>query len=237
VCDVVLVSSWRRADYLKIVFDALLKARGIEEKQVWVFQNNRYDRGIDLEPVHRVLKYYSKLFPSFQVTNQTFWDRNVPGWWYSQKAALESVHKANADRMFFFSDDTVCTPDFFEWHDAVNKDQSWFGSTAWRPASGNTKPFDLEAYYVMSFPNEISQGLCLKHEQLGWMLECGTGWPSQDYMIEKQWKIVMPYVPRCYHIGGFSSHLESVGENTGPSVDKLPNPIPDYGPQKATLQL
>jgi hypothetical protein len=235
VSDIVLVSTWRRADYLQPVFAALANARGIEDKLVWVFQNNRVDAGIDLAPVHQLLKYYSKLLPQFQVTYQSCRDGNFPGWYYSHLEAWKMVYQAGAERVYFFSDDVVCTPDFFDWHDAVNTDGNWTGSTAWRPAQGNKKPFDLEAYYVMSFPDEITMGLCLKREAINELIQAG-GWPSQDYMIANQWKIVMPYVQRCYHIGGFSSHLDSVGENTGPVVDKLPNPIPDYGQRRVALK-
>ena len=74
-------------------------------------------------------------------------------------------------------------------------------------------------------------GLCVKHEVVH---ELMFGWPSQEQMVGR--KVVMPYVQRCYHIGGFSSHEGSVGENTGPSIDVLPNPIPDYGRQKMVLK-
>ena len=63
--DIVLVLSWRRAGYLRQCLNSLLHSRGINEKEVWVFQNDREDKGIDLSDVHSVIREFSELFPRF----------------------------------------------------------------------------------------------------------------------------------------------------------------------------
>lgn len=181
----------------------------------------------DTMPAYEIIKRNADKFRHFH-TVQSVW----AGWNECHRSIWKEVAYSKVPRAYFFSDDVICTPDFFEWHDAVQADGDWFASTAWRPPTGNTKPFDLEAYYQISFPNEISMGLCIKRENIPALLTSAPNWSEP----QADWKIVMPYVPRCYHIGGFSSHLESVGENTGPAVDVLPNPIPDYGRQKVILK-
>lgn len=223
--DIVIVSSWRREDYLTKCFDGLLNARGINDKEVWVFQNCRKDIGIDLNPVYDCLSRYSHKFENFRLIQ-----KESSSWMDSHTYAWQRAYAADSQYVYFFSDDVICTPDFFEWHDAVQATGDWFGSTAWRHPQGNTKPFDLEAFYQVTYPTEISMGLCVKHSSIPKLLAAAPDWSKV------QEPIVMPYVPRCYHIGGFSSHLESVGENTGPAVDVLPNPIPDYGRQKVVLK-
>lgn len=221
--DIIILSTWYRTLYLQSCFDALKNARGIEDKLLWVFQNLRSDA--DVMPAFQIIEKNSSRFPYFLATGESF-----SGWASAQRQSWKDAYEFGADKVYFFSDDVICTPDFFEWHDAVQADGDWFGSTAWRHPSGQSKPFDLEAYYQVEYPTEISMGVCVKHKNISVLLESSPDWSK----IEKP--IVMPYVQRCYHIGGFSSHLESVGENTGPAVDRLPNPIPDYGKQKVILK-
>jgi hypothetical protein len=224
--EIVIISAWHRTRYLQQCFDALANARGIEDREVWVFQNFREDA--DVLPAYSLIRKKICRFSNFMLYGYSH-----PDWARAHRSAWQEVYSSGAPRAYFFSDDVICTPDFFEWHDAVQADGDWLGSTAWRHPTGNTKPADPAAYYQIEFPNEISMGLCVGREG---MRRLTAGWPSQEQMISEKWKIVMPYVPRCYHIGGFSSNLDSVGENTGPAVDVLPNPIPDYGRQKVVLR-
>ena len=226
--DVVIVSSWRRANYLQICLDALLHARGIQDKQVWIFQNDREDPEIDLKPVHEVIANMRGRFSHYQVFSQSF-----PSAVLSHCDAWQRAYASNAQKAYFIVDDAIVAPDFFEWHEAVQADGDWFGSTAWRPDGGNTKPFDIDAYYRLPFPNEIAVGLCLKRDSIGIALESTPDWYPLDRV--KNWKIAVPFVQRVYHVGEYSSHL-GAGRNTGSAIDALPNPIPDYGTQKVIFK-
>jgi GT2 family glycosyltransferase len=234
--EIVLISSWRRADYLEETLKALRNARGVEDKDIWVFQNCRQDDGVDLVPVLEVLYKYALQFPRFRIYSHDYPDGEYYGWMYSQWEAWKRVWESGAPYAYFLSDDDVVTPDFFEWHEAVHADGDWFGSTAWRNPQGQTKPHDLAAYYQIEFPNEITKGFCAKRDSIKIMLQSWPDWCPQARMISEKWKIVMPYVQRLYHIGARSSQLASVGENHGPAIDVLPNPIPDYGRQKVVLR-
>ena len=235
--DAVIVSSWRRADYLSQCLQALHNARGIQDKLVWIFQNDRSDVGIDLAPVHSVIDAAKNLFENFKITRQNFGDgqEGYPGWVWTQADAFRQVYDSNASRMYFVSDDDVCTPDYFEWHDAVQADGDWFATCAWRNVMGQTKPFDLEAYYQISYPEEIGRGLGVSHKNLCIMLQTSPIWNHPVRMVAENWKIVMPYVQRIYNAGYRSSDLHSPDENHGPSTDMLPNPIPDYKWNKVRL--
>lgn len=232
--ETVIVSSWRRADYLRQTLRALSNARGIGDRLVRVFQNDRVDPGIDLKPVHDLLNEASSWFPNFDVTSTNYPDGEYLGWVWGQYDAWKTVYDSGASRAYFFSDDNICTPDYFEWHDAVQADGDWFAVSAWRSVP---KPFDLEAYYQVSYPCEIGHGLSIKWRNLGIMLQSAPIWCHPERMIKENWKIVMPYVQRIYHAGTRSSHLLQQEENFGPAVDyPMPNPIPDYGRQKAVLK-
>lgn len=235
--ETIIVSSWRRADYLNQCLRALSKARGIDKRRVWIFQNDRYDPCIDLAPVHFVLDQARNIIPNLEITYKVYSDGEYPGWVWAQYDAWKQVYDSGASRAYLFSDDDICTPDYFEWHDAVQADGDWFATCAWRPNEGQTKPFDLEAYYQISYPAEIGRGLGISHKNLGVMLESPPIWCHPVRMVEEDWKIAMPYVQRIYHIGTRSSYQHSTEENFGSVMDvPLPNPIPDYRWDKVTLR-
>ena len=229
--DIVIVSAWHRADCLRKCLDALRAARGIENKEVWVYHNQRIDIAVNLQAVHELLREYP-----FRVIKHSFSDsQNIAGWMRSHWCAWQDVLHSGAEFGYFFSDDVVCTPDFFEWHEAVQADGNWFGSTAWRHPSGQTKPHEPASYYEIQYPNEISMGLCLKRDSIKIALQSPPDWCPQERMAAEKWKIVMPYVQRCYHIGLQSSNIGSKPEPRA-AVDELPNPIPDYGRQTVILK-
>ncbi len=239
--EIVIVNSWRRADYLSQTLRALSNVRGVQDKLIWVFQNDRSDPGIDLTPVHEVLDDAANQFKNYKITSTNYPDGELLGWIWGQYDAWKAAYDSGAPRVYFFSDDEVCTPDYFEWHDAVQADGDWFASSGWRWLSWIEpvipKPHDLEAYYQVKYPCEIGHGLCIKHENLGVMLQSPPIWCHPDRMVNENWKIVMPYVQRIYHVGTKSSQLVAE-ENFGPALDyPVPNPIPDYGRQKVRLML
>ena len=234
--EVVIVSSWRRADYINQCLRALSKARGIENKLVWIFQNDRQDSGVDLAPVHFVLDQAKNLFSNLKITRQNVVDGEYTGWVWAQYDAWKQAYESGAPRVYFFSDDDICTPDYFEWHDAVQADGDWFATCAWRHQHGQTKPFDLEAYYQISYPEEIGHGFGVNRDNLGLMLQTPPIVSCNSVRAaDENWKIVMPYVQRVFHIGTRSSHIPAE-ENFGAAMDlPVPSPIPDYGRQKVKL--
>lgn len=231
----VIISSWRRAEYLTLCLQTLSKARGIENKKVMVFQNDRRDAGVDLRPVHVVLANAFDLFPHFQVVTTNYVDNGHPGWVWAHYDAFALVHDLGAERIYFLSDDNVVTPDFFEWHDAVHADGDWFASSAWRNVEGSNKPFDLEAYYQIGL-DEVAHGFAVNREHVPELLSTPPFWCNPEHWEAQGKKIVKPYVQRVYHIGRFNSYLTSIEPNDGPSVDKMPDQIPDYGKQRAILK-
>lgn len=231
--DIVILSTWYRARYLQSCFNALCNVRGIQDKELWIFQNQRPDA--DWWAVYQIIEENLERFSHQQFFTQDFRDGTEEeqnwGWMHAHKESWQKAYESGAERVYFFSDDVICTPDFFEWHDAVQNAGDWFGSSAWRHPKGQTKPFDPEAYYKVTYPTEISMGLCVKRESIPALVAAKPDWSKVEELI------VMPYVQRCYHIGGYSSHLKSAGENMGAAIDRLPDPIPDYGPQKAVLKV
>jgi hypothetical protein len=145
--------------------------------------------------------------------------------------ALQEAYDAGAEKIYYIEDDVVVTRDFFDWHEAVQADGDWMCSTAWRhPENKNQKPHDPEVYFEMPIErggSTISIGTCFKRDKLKIALRTLDWWPIER-MIEEKWRCVMPYVKRCYHVGGLATPTSA--------VDILPDPIPDYGCRKVVLR-
>jgi hypothetical protein len=223
VKDVVVIPVYHRTNYLLQTLNALLNARGIEDKKVWFYQDNHIGCP-DLKPVQDTVLEIIHRFkdPEFWIQEP----HDGVGYLYNTHMALKRAYESGAEKIYYLEDDVVVTPDFFEWHDAVQADGDWMCSSAWRPPSGTNEVQDIEWYYRVSFPTTISIGTCFKRDKLGLALKT-LDWNPQDRMLNENWKCVMPWIQRCYHIGAKSCHP---GPNDCPpeAVDVVPDPIPDY---------
>lgn len=203
----------------------------MEDKWLWVVQDNKLDCP-DLEPAYEAAH---EVIPRFKEAR--FWRVQLHsgvGYLNNTHTAFRMALQFGAERIYYVEDDVVVTPDFFEWHEAVQADGDWMCSSAWRRPEGQKKSFDVEAYYQVQFPTTISIGTCFKWKKLEIALRTHD-WNPQDRMLNEGWKCVMPYVPRCYHIGSKSNHPG--GKECPPeAVDALPDLIPDYKIEKVVLR-
>ena len=103
--DIVILSAWYRTRYLQTCFDALRNARGIENKELWVFQNTRQDA--DIAPASKMIENNLSRF------QHTEWIRgSFASWMESHTIAWTDTYNMGAPKVYFFSDDVICTPDF-----------------------------------------------------------------------------------------------------------------------------
>jgi hypothetical protein len=229
--DIVIVPVYHRVQYTAWCLQNLLNARGIKDKMLFVPIDNHIngpDISFAINLVGGLLNHFSQW---------RWWKvppHNGSGYLNSTHDALQAAYEEGAEKIYYIEDDVVVTPDFFEWHDAVQADGDWMCSSAWRRPEGQDKPHDPEAYYQVKFPTTISIGTCFKRDKLKIALETHD-WNPQDRMLNEGWKCVRPYTQRCYHIGRISNHPG--GKECPPeAVDALPDPLPDYGAQKVVFR-
>jgi hypothetical protein len=229
--DIVVVPVYHRVDYVASCLQSLLNARGMENKKLYVSVDNHI-HGPDPSCVRSLVLG--------MINNFKFWEWRIielhdeSGFLNNTHYALQRSYDDGAEKIYYIEDDVVVTPDFFEWHDAVQADGDWMCSSAWRPPEGRFGPLDEEAYYRVQFPTTISIGTCFKRDKLKVALQTHD-WNPQDRMLNENWQCVMPYVQRCFHIGRISNHPG--GKDCPPeAVDALPNPIPDYHTTKVVLR-
>jgi len=229
--DIVIVPVYHRVDYTALCLHSLLNARGMMDKTLYVPMDNHID-GPDSSRVRSLVR---GMINNFRL--RYWWivnEHRDSGYLNCTNQALRLAYDAGAEKIYYIEDDVVVAPDFFEWHDAVQADGDWMCSSAWRRPEGQDKLHDPAVYYQVKFPTTISIGTCFKRDKLKIALQTHD-WNPQDRMLNENWRCVMPYAQRCFHIGRISNHPG--GKECPPeAVDVLPNPIPDYGVQKVVLR-
>ena len=229
--DIVVVPVYHRVNYTALCLQSLLNARGMKDKMLYV----PIDNHIDGPDNSFSIKLVQGLIHSF--SNWGWWllDPHTDiGYLRCTNEAFQRALETDAEKIYYVEDDVVVTPDFFEWHDAVQADGDWMCSSAWRPPEGQSRLSDPESYYQVTFPTTISIGTCFKRDKLKIALQTHD-WNPQDRMLNEGWKCVMPYTQRCYHIGRISNHPG--GKECPPeAVDALPDPLSDYGAQKVVFR-
>ena len=227
--DVVIVPVYHRVNYTALCLQSLFNARGMQDKLLYVPIDNHIG-GPSTKPMQDLVE-------QINFENCVQWliePHREAGYLRCTNDAFRLALDDGAEKIYYIEDDVVVTPDFFEWHDAVQADGDWMCSSAWRRPNGQDKPHDPEAYYQVKFPTTISIGTCFKRDKLKIALETHD-WNPQDRMLNEGWKCVRPYTQRCYHIGRISNHPG--GKECPPeAVDALPEQLPDYHVDKVVLR-
>lgn len=149
--------------------------------------------------------------------------------------AYKKAFETDANFVYLVEDDVFVMPDFFEWHEAVQAQEDYFCSVAYR-CSRNHEAFtdivDPNAYFTTG-RDYASIGVCWKRKNLaslvahakteyyndldGYMTKTFPGNRFGDCFSEQDGLIMRllwdtkgitawPYVPRCFHMGWYGYH-------------------------------
>lgn len=242
--DIVLIPTWYRPEYLQLCLEHLAQTRGIESKQIWILQDQHQDDLIR----HAV---------------EENWTQDVLASWQQYKAldirfiratphctvgnsrnVLFGYHRAyntGAKYVYLIEDDVFVTPDFFEWHEAVQNDGDYFCSVGYnckykRPDILTSE--DPGAYYSARWYGSYGVGWkreklapIFQHDILNYVCNMtayiervlpntplGVQFTEQDGLIERiMWlsgkPVAFPYQSRAYHMGFYGYHREGARPN------------------------
>ena len=222
--DIVLVPVYSRPDYLRVCLEYLARAEGIADKEVWIC----IDRGRSL-----IREFYEVLNDFRNQINFSVIIRPEHSYMGNSMNVLEAYKEAyqtDAKFIYLVEDDVVVQPDFFTWHEAVQKTGDYFCSVAYR-CLRNTGTFinctDPEAYFTTA-QDYASIGVGWRRERLAPVIKhaceeyyknlepyilkhfpCNrfcTSYAEQDGLIMRVMADVKgitawPYVPRAFHFG------------------------------------
>jgi hypothetical protein len=121
--DVVIVPTYERPEYAWVCLEYLSRARGIEDKEVWLCQDNHED-GFVVDPMdapedsRKLALFFGQTFK-----NRACWYCATPHNTYGNSQNLVNsmcrAYESGAERIFLIEDDIMVAPDIFEWHEEV----------------------------------------------------------------------------------------------------------------------
>lgn len=163
--DVVLVTTYNRPDYLRLCLEYLSRAEGSGNKDVRIY----VDRGKSL-----IREIYEVVNDFRCALNPTVFFRDAHSYHgnsYNTLEAYREAYQSDAEFVYLVEDDVLVQPDFFRWHEEVQKQSDFMCSIAYR-CSRNPQvtrdPIlekDPEAYFV-SAQDYASIGVCWKKQKL-----------------------------------------------------------------------
>lgn len=163
--DIVLIPTYNRPDYLRLCLEYLSRAEGSSTKDIRIY----VDRGKSL-----IREIYEVVNDFRCVLNPTVFFRDEHSYHgnsYNTLEAYREAYQSDAEFVYLVEDDVLVQPDFFRWHEEVQKQNDFMCSIAYR-CSRNPQvtrdPIlekDPEAYFV-SAQDYASIGVCWKRQKL-----------------------------------------------------------------------
>jgi hypothetical protein len=214
----------------------LSHARGIEDKEVWLCQDNRGDKQAEiLMAMFPVADLGGRLFPG-RFHHVEHAEHSSYGNSQNLVDSLKRAHEANTDRVYLVEDDIIVAPDFFSWHEAVLEEPNVFVSCSTAlsksahfqingPQAMDETYQDPAAYYLAEGPYS-SHAVAFKRDNLGLLLrylgmidDWHSGWEqdlcTQRYLLSRGLRSAWPFMPRAYNIGWYSYHINTGRKFTG----------------------
>ncbi len=243
--DIVIIPTYDRPEYLWVCLENLQRSRGIENKEIWVCEDNHEDA-----PKHFTIQM--EMLATLREANRMFGSRllyigRAPHDYYGNSYnVLEALRKANeteARFVYIVEDDSMVLPDFFEWNEQAQERFNPSVTCAGRiNRSLNFQMNGPEAIdetikdplaCVRSHKAYMSWATCFPRQDLYWITkhvdheEWRPGW-EQDIFIQEFLRdatqdggSVWPYVPRAYHMGWYSYHRTAGMKFNGTLEDKV----------------
>ena len=249
--DVVIVPCYERPEFAHICLEYLSRARGIDDKEVWLCQDNHGGK----EEMNILTHMFSVADYGHALFSDRFHHviRDAHGTYGNSKNLIESLQRAydsGAERIFLVEDDIVVAPDIFSWHEAVLEHTYPFDSfVSCATALSKSANFQINGPQVMDEsyqdPNAYlrvigpysSHAAAFKRKQLGELLAYIADTPvewkpgfEQDAYVQKFLRITnqasaWPYMPRALNRGWYSYHIDKATASEN-DVDPIPEKWP-----------
>lgn len=228
--DIVIVPCYERPEFTTLCLEYLSRADGIEEKNVWLCQDQHFGSSVSSDVLDSVVELGQDLFKE-RFRHRLLEPHGTYGNSVNLLESLKAAHRSGARRIFLVEDDIMVTPDFFKWHEAILEEPQVFVSCA--TAVNKSAHFPINGRYAMdeSFqdPNAYylsataysSHAAAFKRNNLGMVLsrlandgiyETLQSGNEQDILIQKLLpetglESAWPYVPRAFNVGFYSYHI------------------------------
>jgi hypothetical protein len=244
--DVVIIPTYDRPEYLWVCLEHLSKAHGIQNKKLWVCEDNH-------EGVEKHFTTQIEMLATIREAERLFGRDNVlysgrpPHRYYGNShnvmaSFIDAYACTPSAFVYLVEDDAMVLPDFFEWHEQAQTKFQPFVTCAGRinrslnfpmngPEAIDETVKDPTAC-VRSSKAYMSWSTCFSRESLKRLLldrpddaDWKPGWEQdlyiQDFLKNSKSTSVWPFVPRAYHMGWYSYHRTAGMKFNGTLEDKV----------------
>jgi hypothetical protein len=243
--DVVIIPTYDRPEYLWVCLEKLSKARGVQNKEVWICEDNHSYAPKHFTTQVEMLATIREAERVFGISNIVY--RGLPphsfyGNSYNVFSALQSAYDRASSFVYIVEDDAMVLPDFFEWHEAAQ--------TKWQPFVTCAGRINRSLNFEINGPEAIDETIkntsacvrsrkaymswatCFKRESLYWILkhvpegeDFQPGFEQdifiQNFIRDGHEASIWPFVPRAYHMGWYSYHRTAGMKFNGTLEDKV----------------
>lgn len=242
--DIVVIPTHERPEYLWVCLEKLKAAEGIDSKQIFICEDNHADKpkGFTTQiEILATIREAEKMFGRERVTYLAVQPHNYYGNSYNLTEGLRTALNTNVGYVYLVEDDTMVMPDFFRWHEAVQKQFDPFVSCASRynrslnfqinGAKAIDETIKDPNACVRSDEAYASWAVCFQRENLYYLLkhvdhhDWQPGYEqdifTQTFMGDGRSKSIWPYIPRAYHMGWYSYHRTAGMKFNGTLEEKV----------------
>lgn len=155
--DVVIVPCYERPEYTRVCLEYLSWARGIEDKEVWLCQDQHvYDAFgqtvFNMAPnVDFGYRVYAEKFRYILKEDSLGFKKDSYGNSENIIQSLKLAYDSGAERIFLVEDDIMVAPDFFEWHEAVLEEV--------KPLVSCATSLNRSAHFQINGPNAMDESI------------------------------------------------------------------------------
>ncbi len=245
--DLVIVPTYDRPEYLWVCLENLHKAYGIENKEIWICEDNHADAPKDFTVQMEMLATIREAERLFGRPNVRYLGVTPHTYYGNSYNVIEAFrtgwYETSAEYIYLVEDDSMVTPDFFLWHEKAQAEFKPFVTCAGRinrslnfqmngPEAIDESIQDSTAC-VRSGKAYMSWATCFHRDSLHSLLKV----LSMDYSIFKpgyeqdiaiqnfiqhhKLDSIWPYVPRAYHMGWYSYHRTAGMKFNGTLEEKV----------------
>lgn len=229
--EIVIVPTFDRPEYLAVCLEKLYSAFGSETKQFWICEDVHADRPkgftTEMEMMAVIRDAVRILGPRFRYIGRS--PHTTYGNSYNVLSALLEAASTDTPRVFLVEDDVMVLKDFFAWHTAAEDFHPWASCSGRINRSLNFHMNGPEAIdetikdpeaCVESTNAYISWATCFSRQALDRIrfmepVNYAAFRPGveqdmiiQDVIRREKLRTIWPYVPRAYHMGWYSYHLQ-----------------------------
>ena len=149
--DIAIIPTYDRPEYLALCLTKLSKARGIDEKEIWIcvdhHSNVKEDQEILRQTVRVVLDFMKILSgPTIRMIHRKA--HATYGNSFNVLEAFREAYATDARYVYLLEDDVLVMPDYFEWHEEAQK---------WHPFVSCAGRINRSLNFAMNGPEAIDE--------------------------------------------------------------------------------